>query len=63
MDTPRADHEFLRQIREFLRQFEDHMHSRESGYARTTAETKVRGAEYLVRWLSGEDIRKGRTGR
>ena len=39
------------------------MYSRESGYAPETAKTKVGGVDYFVRWLSGEDIRKGRTGR
>ncbi len=61
MNTPRADHEFLRETKAFARQFEEHLAS--VGYSARTVHTKTRGVEWFVRWLKGEEIAPGRTGR
>ncbi len=61
MDKPRADHKFLEQIRESARQFEEHLAS--VGYSARTVRTKRGGVEWFVRWLEGEEIAPGRTGR
>ena len=63
MDRPKANHKFIEELERHARDFEEHLARPDSGYGYRTVQTKSRGVNWLVRWLKGEDIRKGRTGR
>ncbi|MCY3783977.1 MAG: hypothetical protein OXG79_09350 [Chloroflexi bacterium] len=58
---PRASASFTRELEAFVRDWEEHLVR--VGYAPRTVKTHVRGPSVMLRWLRGEVIAPGQTGR